>query len=77
MKTYTVVIKIADSEDTLEDLLYFLQGEYRDMSVEVVYSDSTNYRCKITTDDYFDYGLFEDIMDSNNYPVEFISVETD
>ena len=77
MKTYTVIIKIADSEDTLEDLLYFLQGEYRDMSVEVVYSDSTNYRCKITTDDYFDYGLFEDIMDSNNYPVEFISVETD
>ena len=77
MKTYTVVIKIADSEDTLEDLLYFLQGEYRDMPVEVIYNDGTSYRCRITTDDYFDYSLFEDIMDSNNYPVEFISVETD
>lgn len=77
MKTYTVIIKIADSEDTLEDLLDFLQGEYRDMPVDVLYSDGKNYRCEITTDDYFDYGLFEDIMDSNNYPVEFISVETE
>ena len=77
MKSYTVVIKIADSEDTLEDLMYFLQWEYKDMPVDVLYSDGKNYRCKITTDDYFDYGLFEDIMDSNNYPVEFIEVETD
>ena len=77
MKLYTVVIKITDSEDTLEDLLYFIQGEYRDIIVEVLYNDGNNYRCELTTDDYFDYGLFEDIMDSNNYPVEFIEVETD
>ena len=75
MKLYTVIIKIADSEDTLEDLMYFLQGEYKDMPVDVLYSDEKNYRCEITTDDYFDYGLFEDIMDRNGYPVEFIEVK--
>ena len=77
MKSYTVIIKITDSDDTLEDLLYFIQGEYGDTEVKVIYNDGKNYRCKITTDDYFDYDLFEDIMDSNNYPVEFIEVETD
>ena len=76
MKQYTVIIKITDEEDTFKDLQDFVENNFSYLeSIEELYSDDKNYRCLLETEDDFNYEVFEDTMDRNGYPVEFIQYE--
>ena len=75
-KVYTVIVKIADEKDTFEDLQDFIQDNFSWVEeVESLYEDGKYHRLLITTKEYFDYNVFEDLMDSMGYPVEFVEVE--
>ena len=75
-KTYTVVIKTTDNEETFEDIQEFIYNNFSYVdNVESLYEDGNNYRTLIETHGDFNYETFEDSMDFHGYPVEFLEVE--
>ena len=75
-KVYTVIVKVTDEQDTFEDLQDFIQDNFSWVEeVESLYEDGKYYRLLITTKEYFSYDVFEDLMHSMGYPVEFVEVE--
>lgn len=73
MKTYIVVIETI--EDTFEDIQDFAYSEFSRLEdIELVGQFGNNYRCEITVQDDFHYGIFEDVMDNAGYDIEFIEL---
>lgn len=74
MKTYTLVINIIDG-DTFEDMQDFVYSEFSLVdTLDLITQNGNNCRCELTAKDNFNYATFEDIMDYNSYPVEFLEL---
>ena len=75
-KTYTLIIKTTDNEETFEDIQEFIYNNFSYVgNAEVLYEDGNNYKTLLETHNDFNYETFEDFMDFHGYPVEFLEVE--
>ena len=65
------------NDDTVDDIIEFINSEFTRADVECIYEDGRNCRLIVKTPDDFDYGYLEDCLDGNGNKCEFISVEKD
>ena len=75
MKTYIVIIEATDEEDTFERIQDFIYNEFPYLEdMELIEQYDNKYRCKLTTENNFDYEIFEDGMYSVDYDTELVAV---